>query len=119
YRVSWRFLYAYFFFSSRRRHTRFKCDWSSDVCSSDLESDVGEQLPIAYVMSRGGMPPVRVGKPGIDEQIRTGGRTAPGARIEREIGRASCRERGEMAGTAGRGRETASEGGKRAERRDR
>src|SRR5260370_4634933 len=25
-----------FFFSSRRRHTRFKCDWSSDVCSSDL-----------------------------------------------------------------------------------
>src|SRR5260370_6126489 len=27
-----------FFFSSRRRHTRFKCDWSSDVCSSDLLS---------------------------------------------------------------------------------
>src|SRR5260370_26720540 len=25
-----------FFFSSRRRHTRFNCDWSSDVCSSDL-----------------------------------------------------------------------------------
>src|SRR5688572_31084017 len=25
------------FFSSRRRHTRFDCDWSSDVCSSDLE----------------------------------------------------------------------------------
>src|SRR5260370_995278 len=24
-----------YFFSSRRRHTRFKCDWSSDVCSSD------------------------------------------------------------------------------------
>src|SRR5438270_11778313 len=28
-----------FFFSSRRRHTRFDCDWSSDVCSSDLSSD--------------------------------------------------------------------------------
>src|SRR2546430_17424145 len=28
-----------FFFSSRRRHTRFDCDWSSDVCSSDLKSD--------------------------------------------------------------------------------
>src|SRR5260370_8601308 len=28
-----------FFFSSRRRHTRFKCDWSSDVCSSDLHFD--------------------------------------------------------------------------------
>src|SRR2546427_6810771 len=27
---------ASFFFSSRRRHTRFDCDWSSDVCSSDL-----------------------------------------------------------------------------------
>src|SRR5256886_14756886 len=27
-----------FFFSSRRRHTRFDCDWSSDVCSSDLFS---------------------------------------------------------------------------------
>src|SRR5260370_16967596 len=30
------FIFVFFFFSSRRRHTRFKCDWSSDVCSSDL-----------------------------------------------------------------------------------
>src|SRR6266567_8734108 len=29
----------FFFFSSRRRHTRFDCDWSSDVCSSDLPAD--------------------------------------------------------------------------------
>src|SRR5690242_21470537 len=29
-----------FFFSSRRRHTRLTCDWSSDVCSSDLERGV-------------------------------------------------------------------------------
>src|SRR4051812_16260584 len=29
---------AVFFFSSRRRHTRLTCDWSSDVCSSDLPS---------------------------------------------------------------------------------
>src|SRR6266480_1752416 len=28
--------YFFFFFSSRRRHTRLTCDWSSDVCSSDL-----------------------------------------------------------------------------------
>src|SRR5690606_40658098 len=28
--------HASFFFSSRRRHTRFSRDWSSDVCSSDL-----------------------------------------------------------------------------------
>src|SRR5438034_5351306 len=29
-----------FFFSSRRRHTRSLCDWSSDVCSSDLGAAV-------------------------------------------------------------------------------
>src|SRR5215204_7113649 len=29
----------FFFFSSRRRHTRSLCDWSSDVCSSDLRHD--------------------------------------------------------------------------------
>src|SRR5260370_10634632 len=34
--------YLFFFFSSRRRHTRFKCDWSSDVCSSDLLFEVGQ-----------------------------------------------------------------------------
>src|SRR5689334_20309192 len=28
------------FFSSRRRHTRWNCDWSSDVCSSDLRAHV-------------------------------------------------------------------------------
>src|SRR5690606_40503125 len=32
----WQFANSYFFFSSRRRHTRFSRDWSSDVCSSDL-----------------------------------------------------------------------------------
>src|SRR5260370_10472500 len=34
-----------FFFSSRRRHTRFKCDWSSDVCSSDLWSTISRLRP--------------------------------------------------------------------------
>src|SRR5690606_40393154 len=29
-----------YFFSSRRRHTRFSRDWSSDVCSSDLTKDI-------------------------------------------------------------------------------
>ena len=32
--------YFIFFFSSRRRHTRLVSDWSSDVCSSDLEHQV-------------------------------------------------------------------------------
>src|SRR5436309_11085685 len=31
------FFFFFFFFSSRRRHTRFSRDWSSDVCSSDLQ----------------------------------------------------------------------------------
>src|SRR5690242_21481249 len=31
------FGFFFFFFSSRRRHTRLTCDWSSDVCSSDLD----------------------------------------------------------------------------------
>src|SRR4051812_15522227 len=31
---------VFFFFSSRRRHTRLTCDWSSDVCSSDLSSSL-------------------------------------------------------------------------------
>src|SRR5207249_8972116 len=34
----------YFFFSSRRRHTRSKRDWSSDVCSSDLKGTLDGDL---------------------------------------------------------------------------
>src|SRR2546430_12523928 len=37
-----------FFFSSRRRHTRFDCDWSSDVCSSDLPPAGVEPAPRPY-----------------------------------------------------------------------
>src|SRR2546430_3438565 len=36
-----------FFFSSRRRHTRFDCDWSSDVCSSDLA-----KVPIIFLTAK-------------------------------------------------------------------
>src|SRR5438270_13424690 len=36
--------FLFFFFSSRRRHTRFDCDWSSDVCSSDLSAEGLRQL---------------------------------------------------------------------------
>src|SRR5256885_6095863 len=36
--IEWR---RYFFFSSRRRHTRLQGDWSSDVCSSDLGRGAG------------------------------------------------------------------------------
>src|SRR5690606_40672577 len=36
-----------FFFSSRRRHTRFSRDWSSDVCSSDLQGRRGIDIALA------------------------------------------------------------------------
>src|SRR3712207_7773698 len=39
---------VYFFFSSRRRHTRYWRDWSSDVCSSDLFRALGE--PEGFVL---------------------------------------------------------------------
>src|SRR5947209_14687988 len=39
------FCFFFFFFSSRRRHTRYWRDWSSDVCSSDL--DRGDGSPAA------------------------------------------------------------------------
>ena len=40
------FFFFLFFFSSRRRHTRSLCDWSSDVCSSDLTGQRhGDILP--------------------------------------------------------------------------
>src|SRR5260221_4269830 len=35
----------FFFFSSRRRHTRSLCDWSSDVCSSDLQTPERQRFP--------------------------------------------------------------------------
>src|ERR1022692_5261700 len=44
----------FFFFSSRRRHTRLQGDWSSDVCSSDLEivlqEKAGEEEPMPLVV---------------------------------------------------------------------
>src|SRR5215204_6157205 len=39
------FNFISFFFSSRRRHTRSLCDWSSDVCSSDLVDECGVKPP--------------------------------------------------------------------------
>src|SRR6266702_3461105 len=45
----------FFFFSSRRRHTRWPRDWSSDVCSSDLDAAatrLGPQLPPLVVHDR-------------------------------------------------------------------
>src|SRR5947207_15476989 len=66
----------FFFFSSRRRHTTSLCDWSSDVCSSDLRRlrnrvDLGVDRAEAVLLD---LPRRR-------------------RRLVDEIGRASCRER--------------------------
>src|SRR2546430_10804009 len=85
------------FFSSRRRHTRFDCDWSSDVCSSDLvdrchDLALTEALLLAY--EGHGVAPRSLGAAWarlhgltVPEDTSEGVMTAP------EIGRASCRER--------------------------
>src|SRR5689334_24839706 len=49
-----------FFFSSRRRHTRWNCDWSSDVCSSDLMyaavESRGREIATLRALGYGGVP---------------------------------------------------------------
>src|SRR5256886_9323154 len=49
----------FFFFSSRRRHTRFDCDWSSDVCSSDLSLHQFQHLLVSDVAGGGDHQMVR------------------------------------------------------------
>src|SRR5256885_3632320 len=43
---------ALFFFSSRRRHTRLQGDWSSDVCSSDLDGQISKRAHCAQLKLR-------------------------------------------------------------------
>src|SRR5438270_12909031 len=75
-----------FFFSSRRRHTIFDCDWSSDVCSSDLYKVQGKGkeaaaglLADARALEEAGAFAVVLEAIPMD--------------VARKIGRASCRER--------------------------
>src|SRR5207253_7620393 len=48
----------FFFFSSRRRHTRWPRDWSSDVCSSDLAMRFADLLEAKHA-GRLGLEPAR------------------------------------------------------------
>src|SRR5437867_13438360 len=91
---------GFFFFSSRRRHTRSYGDWSSDVCSSDL----GAIAPGAMVYQNS---IVLDRSTTVKARVYLNGKW--GALSERrflvglkglEIGRASCRERGENGGGA-------------------
>src|SRR6185295_13492622 len=62
----------FFFFSSRRRHTRYWRDWSSDVCSSDLP---GDKLH-AFALYPGSPAPGHVSIPP-DVDLRAGAREDP------------------------------------------
>src|SRR5438034_10950333 len=83
-----------FFFSSRRRHTRSLCDWSSDVCSSDL--GIGPEVPGRGDVSTGGGGG-GIAAPGVETGMASGGPEpfggVAGATVPDKIGRASCRER--------------------------
>src|SRR5699024_11437191 len=85
---------AFFFFSSRRRHTRSKRDWSSDVCSSDLRRgcEAGAFLAAAVGFSPAFLEELAIEAALAIPEFRLG--------AAEEIGRASCRERGEIAGGA-------------------
>src|SRR5256886_13449384 len=92
---NWRVAY---FFSSRRRHTRFDCDWSSDVCSSDL-TRILEAVRLAHPEARfyQASSSEMFGKAVETPQRETTPfypRSPYGAAKVYEIGRASCRERG-------------------------
>src|SRR5699024_11775082 len=87
-----------FFFSSRRRHTRSKRDWSSDVCSSDLlsglppaERDLVDLLALAGPTAVAALP-ADVGDTAVEGAQRRG---------LVEIGRAACRERGMISAVGG------------------
>src|SRR5204863_3003284 len=96
--------FFFFFFSSRRRHTRSLRDWSSDVCSSDLGHIVDrDDLVVQHHPGlRGGRTASNLGN---DRALvlDVGANTKRGSRRV-QIGRASCRERGEDSGGGGGGK---------------
>src|SRR5690606_40704301 len=95
-----------FFFSSRRRHTRFSRDWSSDVCSSDLRDpwspavvklSIDFEHPSRVWWEAGGQALWDALTGGFEEtSVVVDDDVAASWLAEAEIGRASCRERVEM-----------------------
>src|SRR2546421_9461345 len=88
---------VFFFFSSRRRHTRSDRDWSSDVCSSDLARKTMRLNATAWTHSlvnqttRPDDSGFRIGVP--YHQLYALSNDAGDKSALLEIGRASCRER--------------------------
>src|SRR5690606_40376182 len=106
-------------FSSRRRHTRFSRDWSSDVCSSDLNvaivahvdhgktTIVDAMLQQTHAFSSHGEVEERVMDSGDLEREKGITILAKNTTVfYDEIGRASCRERGQRLVAGGTLRET-------------
>src|SRR5438309_5461732 len=98
-----------FFFSSRRRHTRWNCDWSSDVCSSDLvlppllEDRLAQCVERAVGLFVAELAPEGVGVRASGEarlQQEVGELVEQALEVD-QIGRASCRERGWISGASG------------------
>src|SRR5690242_21840242 len=88
----------FFFFSSRRRHTRLTCDWSSDVCSSDLSNrpESGCQILFGFAdVFADNLTQVD----SIQIQVECMRNDLGGERLA-QIGRASCRERVYIPGVA-------------------
>src|SRR5207249_9315339 len=83
-----------FFFSSRRRHTRSKRDWSSDVCSSDLDEPLSDDQswelvapsPLAYSEAKKNRVPREMTRADMDRVIAERSE-------ERRVGK-ECRSRG-------------------------
>src|SRR5207248_5535624 len=88
------FCLFYFFFSSRRRHTRSYGDWSSDVCSSDLSFKTNRP-PISPWPRSGRKSPAQSPSCARSwaETIRSSSTTNGCKPASGQIGRASCRER--------------------------
>src|SRR5438309_9380299 len=81
--------YIHFFFSSRRRRTRWNCDWSSDVCSSDLPTSAPCAAADRSAAAQGAL--VGAAQASYLPRLSLGG--SVGYAAPQEIGRASCRER--------------------------
>src|SRR3712207_7596850 len=86
-----------FFFSSRRRHTRYWRDWSSDVCSSDLAamSDNCRRIAVEeYAMEVTARQYVRLYESLLAERRRAFSKIvpSPGRSEERRVGK-ECRSR--------------------------
>src|SRR5699024_11799377 len=83
------------FFSSIRRHTRSKRDWSSDVCSSDLNRFAATFAPGSVIKPVTGAIGLKNGTIKHGDGITINGLTwgKEGWGGNKEIGRASCRER--------------------------